>query len=72
MLTNIARDCQTNETIHLFTDDPRTELLSLLQRRTSEPMFEDSKDGKETFQTGWIVAGRWLEVYSVEAMSIKQ
>lgn len=72
MLKHIARDCQTNETFHLFTDDPHQELLENFDRRSSEPMFVDSKSGDETFMTGWIIARRWLEVYSVTPMRIKQ
>lgn len=68
MLTHIARDCQTNETFHLFTDNPKKELLSMFERKTAEPMYEDSKSGDKTFQTGWIIAKRWLEIYSVTPM----
>jgi len=68
MLTHIARDCKTNETFHLFTDEPRKELLELFDRKQSEPMYVDSKDGDKTFHIGWIIAGRWLEVYSVTPM----
>lgn len=68
MLTHIARDCQTNETFHLFTNNPLQELLEMFDSRTSELMYIDSKDGDKTFQTGWVIAGRWFEMYSVTPM----
>lgn len=71
MLTHIARDCETNEIFHLFTADPQQELLEMFLRKTSEPMCVDSKSGDETFQTGWIIAGRWLDVYAVTQMRQK-
>lgn len=72
MLTHIARDCQSNETIHLFTEDPKQELLEHFDRKTAEPMYVDSKTREHTYHTGWIIAGHWLEIYKVEAMRIKQ
>lgn len=72
MLTYLARDCNTNETFHLFTDDPLKELLEKFDRKTSEPMCVDSKDGNKTFHTGWIIASRWLQVYKVTEMRIEQ
>lgn len=68
MLTHIARDCQTNETLHLFTAHPRKELLGMLGKSRAERMFVDSKSRNKTFQTGWIIGGRWFEIYSVTQM----
>lgn len=72
MLTHIARDCETNETLHLFTEDPKKELLEMFDRKTADPIYVDSGDGDETFQTGWTIANRWLEVYAVTPMRVKQ
>ena len=65
MLTHIARDCQTNETHHLFTKHPRKELLEKLDRKHASPMYIDKLNG-EPVCIGWIIAERWLEVYSVK------
>ena len=68
MLTHIAHDCQTNELIPLFTDDSKKELVEKFASLSCHPMYVNSKLGDETFLIGWIVGGRWLEVYSVTAM----
>lgn len=72
MLTHIARDCRTNETFHLFTENPCQELQKMFGGKTSKPMYVDSKDGDKTFQTGWIICNRWLEIYSVIPMRVEQ
>lgn len=78
MLTHIARDCRTNEVFQLFTDNPRRELQKKFNCKTSEPLFKIGfticamyVDSEETFQIGLIVAGRWLEIYSLSPMRQK-
>jgi hypothetical protein len=76
MLTHIAHDCQTNEIVQLFTDNPRKELIERFSELdgscSCHPMYVDSKSKDETFLQGWIINGRWLEIYSVTPMRIKK
>ncbi len=72
MLTHVAHDCQTDTIISLFTDNPQKELIEKFSEldgsRSCHPMYVNSKSGNETFLIGWIINGRWLEVYSVTGM----
>ena len=71
MLKYIALDCQSNDTIHLFTDHPRKELLDRQGKKSAARMYINSKDGSKTFHIGWIIGGRWFEVYSVCHMRVE-
>jgi len=68
MLTHIARDWNTGEIFQLFSDCPRTELLKMFDSLCCQKLYVDSKSGGQTFVTGWIIAGRCLQVYSVTEM----
>lgn len=71
MLTHIARDCRTNETFNLFTANPLEELLEILDRRTPESEDETFQAlVHQNHQIGWVIDGRWLEVYSVVQMRV--
>ena len=43
---------------------PRKELLIQLGRKRASKMYRDFKDGKSK-QVGYIIAGRWIDVYEV-------
>lgn len=76
MLTHVAHNCQTNEIIPLFTDNPRKELIERFSELdgscSCHPMYASSKLGDESFLIGWIISGRWLEIFSVTQMRIKK
>ena len=57
---------QYGTTYHGLTH-PRKDLLDKLCRSSASKMYVDSKDGK-TYHTGYVIAGLWLTVYSVQPM----
>ena len=44
---------------------PRRDLLNRLGRRHASKMYVDKKDGT-TVHIGYIIAGRWFTIYTVE------
>lgn len=44
---------------------PRRDLLNKLGYKHADKMYVDSKDGN-TYHTGYIIGGLWLDIYKVE------
>jgi len=59
----MARD-QYGDTWHDLGPHPRRELLKRLGRSSAAKMYIDTKAG-ETKHIGYIIAGRWLTIYTV-------
>ena len=60
---------QYGHTYHGLGAHPRAELLRRLGRRHAERMYVDGRDGA-TYHIGWIIAGLWLSVYTVEPLRV--
>jgi hypothetical protein len=52
----------------LKTDHPRQELLRHFARQHCAKMYRDKKDGGSQ-HVGWIIAGRWIEVFRVSLLN---
>lgn len=48
-------------------EHPRKELLSRYCRKHADKMYVDSIS-KGTLHIGWVIAGHWFTVYSIERM----
>jgi len=56
---------QYGQTFHLKTKFPRKELLEQFDRTRADKMYQD-KQGSEPEHVGYIIAGHWLSVYTVQ------
>ena len=56
---------QYGKTEHLgWTKYPRQALMDKCYSKHAQRMFQDGKDGK-TYHTGYIISGRWFNLYEV-------
>ncbi len=54
---------QYGETYHGLTY-PRKDLLKMFDRKHADKMYRDTTEG--TRHTGYIIAGRWIELFEVK------
>ena len=60
---------QYGETYHLgYTRSPRKDLLERLCRKSAQRIYRDRKNGTGR-HVGWLIAGRWIEVFQVTPMN---
>lgn len=64
LLGYMARD-QYGNTVHGL-EKPRRDLLAHCGRKHAERMWRDTKSG-DTVHVGYIIAGRWFDVFAVHA-----
>lgn len=69
MKTYMAID-QYGQIEHGLGRYPRKELLERCGTKHADRMYVDSAS-KGTLHIGWVIAGRWFTVYSVERMENK-
>lgn len=55
---------QYGETYHDLGPTPRATLLKRLGRHNAERMYRDGADG--SYHVGYIIAGRWIEIFDVK------
>jgi hypothetical protein len=55
---------QLGDIYHLQTMHPRKELLGILGRKHAAKMYRDTRGGKIRHE-GYIIAGRWINIYRV-------
>ena len=58
---------QYGQTYHGLGKYPRKGLLERLGRKHADKMYIDTKSGK-TYHVGYIIAGLWLTIYTVQRM----
>lgn len=58
---------QYNTVHHLSGKYPRKQLLKLYDRKHADKIYRDTPNGG-TIHVGWIIAGRWFNVYQVHSL----
>lgn len=61
---------QYGETFHALGAHPRKALLEKFGRKHAAKMYRDKKDGSSV-HVGYIIAGQWLELFSVQSIENK-
>jgi hypothetical protein len=62
---------QYGDTYHNLGKYPRKELLNRLGYKKADKMYRDKKDGS-VVHCGYVIGGRWINLYEMKPIEINQ